>query len=60
MHRNRQQRTGIPRQHAEPVVDGQEHAVRLGVWLANQKKPPRQAEGREQRALLAALGIDWA
>ncbi|MGW2866136.1 Helicase associated domain protein [Streptomyces sp. NPDC001205] len=56
----REQRTVIPRQHAEPVViDGQEHAVRLGVWLANQKAR-RDRLSREQLTQLAALGIDWA
>ncbi|RCH64464.1 hypothetical protein DT019_32610 [Streptomyces sp. SDr-06] len=32
-----EQRTVLPRQHAEHVVkDGQEYAVRLGLWHSNQ------------------------
>ncbi|MFD7176630.1 helicase associated domain-containing protein [Streptomyces sp. NPDC059929] len=50
----------VPRQHTEQVtVDGQDHAVRLGVWVANQKSRRDKLSG-EQRAQLAELGMDWA
>ncbi|MGW2866013.1 hypothetical protein [Streptomyces sp. NPDC001205] len=50
----------IPRQHARPVViDGQEHAVRVRVWPANQKNRRGRLRG-QQVAQLAALGIDRA
>ncbi|MEV5283557.1 helicase associated domain-containing protein [Streptomyces sp. NPDC051994] len=56
----REQRTVIPRQHTEPVViDGQDHHVRLGVWISNQKSR-RDKLNSEQLAQLADLGIDWA
>ncbi|MFF9579640.1 Helicase associated domain protein [Streptomyces rubiginosohelvolus] len=50
----------VPRQHTETVViDGQEHAVKAGVFLSNHKS--RRAKlSTEQREQLAALGIDWA
>ncbi|MFF3492845.1 Helicase associated domain protein [Streptomyces sp. NPDC002795] len=56
-------RTGsvtVPRGHVEAVVvDGQEHAVRLGVWVMNQKS--RRAKlGAGQLAALEALGLGWA
>ncbi|MEV8529389.1 helicase associated domain-containing protein [Streptomyces sp. NPDC052000] len=57
----REQHTVIPRQHAEPVVvDGQEHAVRLGVWLSNQKAPPRRVERGAARRTRLRLGIGIA
>ncbi|MFD7342382.1 helicase associated domain-containing protein [Streptomyces violascens] len=56
----REQKTVIPRQHTERiVVEGQEHDVRLGVWLTNQKSRHDRLSG-EQLAQLAELGIDWA
>ncbi|MFD7015289.1 helicase associated domain-containing protein [Streptomyces sp. NPDC059928] len=56
----REQRVVVPRQHTEQVtVDGQDHAVRLGVWVANQKSRRDKLSG-EQRAQLAELGMDWA
>ncbi|WP_329460837.1 helicase associated domain-containing protein [Streptomyces sp. NBC_01431] len=57
---DREQRTVIPRQHTEPVViDGQDHNVRLGVWISNQKSR-RDKLNSEQLAQLADRGIDWA
>ncbi|MCX4524041.1 Helicase associated domain protein [Streptomyces anulatus] len=50
----------IPRQHTELVViDGQEHAVKAGVFLANHKTR-RTTLNTEKRAAFAALGVDWA
>lgn len=56
-------RTGsvtVPRGHVEAVeVDGQEHPVKLGVWIMNQKG--RRAKLTADRlAALAALGLEWA
>ncbi|MFZ3573706.1 Helicase associated domain protein, partial [Streptomyces sp. BH034] len=56
-------RTGsvaIPRGHVETVViDGQEHAVKLGVWVMNQKS--RRAKLTEDKLVtLAGLGLEWA
>ncbi|MEU9165814.1 Helicase associated domain protein [Streptomyces sp. NPDC048424] len=56
-------RTGsltVPRSHVETVaVDGQEHAVKLGVFLSN-IKTRRAKLTPEQLAALAALGLEWA
>ncbi|MDX3538124.1 helicase associated domain-containing protein [Streptomyces sp. MB09-01] len=56
-------RTGTvtaPRSHVEAVViDGEEHAVRLGIWLSNTKSR-REKLDQAQRAALAELGVDWA
>ena len=50
----------IPRQHTEHItLDGQEHAVRLGVWISN-AKTRREKLAEDQRAALADLGVDWA
>uniref|UniRef100_A0AAU2VGR9 Helicase associated domain-containing protein n=1 Tax=Streptomyces sp. NBC_00003 TaxID=2903608 RepID=A0AAU2VGR9_9ACTN len=49
----------MPRQHSERItVDGQEHEVRLGVWVSNQKTQ-RDRLSEEQLAQLAKLGPDW-
>jgi hypothetical protein len=41
------------------VVDGQEHAVRLGVFLSNSKS--RRAKlTADKLQQLADLGLDWA
>ncbi|MFF4450826.1 helicase associated domain-containing protein [Streptomyces sp. NPDC001502] len=40
------------------VVDGQEHAVKLGVWLSNTKSR-RTKLSAEQLAQLAELGLEW-
>ncbi|MFI6694011.1 SUKH-4 family immunity protein [Streptomyces sp. NPDC050433] len=48
----------IPRKHEEPVdIDGQEHIVKLGVFITSTR---REHLTPEQRAALAKLGIDWA
>ncbi|MFB6563912.1 Helicase associated domain protein [Streptomyces sp. NPDC056400] len=56
-------RTGsvtVSRGHVEAVVvDGEEHAVRLGVWLSNTKSR-RDKLDPVQLAALADLGIHWA
>jgi hypothetical protein len=58
--------TGRGSHHARPrpsraeqiVTEGQEHEVRLGVWVSNQKN--RRAKLNEhQLAQLAELGLDW-
>ncbi|MFD7340244.1 helicase associated domain-containing protein [Streptomyces violascens] len=58
-HVQREQRIVIPRQHTERiVVDGQDHEVRLGVWVSNQKS--RRAKLNEQQLVqLAEPGMDW-
>ncbi|MFJ4336486.1 MULTISPECIES: Helicase associated domain protein [unclassified Streptomyces] len=50
----------VPRGHVEAVeVDGQEHSVKLGVWIMNQKT--RRAKlTTDKLAALANLGLDWA
>ncbi|MGW1957566.1 Helicase associated domain protein [Streptomyces sp. NPDC001920] len=56
-------RTGsviVPRTHVEAVeVDGQEHSVKLGVWIMNQKGR-RTKLTVDKLAALAALGLEWA
>ncbi|MER7141021.1 Helicase associated domain protein [Streptomyces sp. NPDC000341] len=56
-------RTGtvtVPRAHIETVtIDGQEHGVKLGVFLTN-SKTRRAKLPAEKLAALAALGLDWA
>ncbi|MBM7443162.1 DEAD/DEAH box helicase [Streptomyces sp. HB132] len=56
-------RTGtltVPRTHIETVViDGQEHGVKLGVFLTN-SKTRRAKLPAAKLAALAALGLDWA
>ena len=50
----------VPRGHVEAVViEGQEHQHKLGVWISN-TKTRRDKLAHDQRAALAALGIDWA
>lgn len=49
----------VPRSHVEPVRDdddGQEHAVKLGVWLSNQRSR-RNALSTERAALLTEIGL---
>ncbi|MFJ8589627.1 helicase associated domain-containing protein [Streptomyces sp. NPDC093595] len=49
--------TGVSRAHIEHVVyDGQEHAVRLGVWLANQRSR-RATLPADRAAVLTELGV---
>lgn len=56
-------RTGsvtVPRGHVETVVvDGEEHAVKLGVFLSNTKSRRVKLTADRLRAL-AALGLEWA
>ncbi|MGW5852553.1 Helicase associated domain protein [Streptomyces sp. NPDC055254] len=56
-------RTGsmkVPRGHVEAVIiNGEEHAVRLGVWLSNTKSR-RDKLDPAQRATLTELGVEWA
>ncbi|GAA2358831.1 DEAD/DEAH box helicase [Streptomyces cuspidosporus] len=56
-------RTGsvtVPRAHVETVlVDGQEHAVKLGVFLSNAKSRRGKLTADKLQAL-ADLGLDWA
>ncbi|WP_329072204.1 DEAD/DEAH box helicase [Streptomyces sp. NBC_01429] len=50
----------IPRQHTETVViDGTEHQVKAGVFLANHKSR-RTKLGADKLGAFAALGCDWA
>ncbi|MGV9342960.1 Helicase associated domain protein [Streptomyces sp. NPDC003688] len=50
----------VPRGHVEAVViDGQEHQHKLGVWISN-TKTRRDKLTHDQRAALAALGVEWA
>ncbi|MEU2415969.1 Helicase associated domain protein [Streptomyces sp. NPDC048209] len=56
-------RTGsltVPRAHEERIlVDGQEHLIKLGVFLSNSKS--RRAKlPADKLAALAELGLDWA
>ncbi|MFE6189139.1 Helicase associated domain protein [Streptomyces sp. NPDC056465] len=56
-------RTGtvtVPRAHIETVIiDGEEHPIKLGVFLTN-SKTRRAKLTADKLALLAALGLDWA
>ncbi|HWU05103.1 MAG TPA: helicase associated domain-containing protein [Streptomyces sp.] len=56
-------RTGtltVPRSHIETVViDGEEHFVKLGVFLAN-SKTRRAKLTADKLTQLAALGLEWA
>ncbi|MFF9691070.1 Helicase associated domain protein [Streptomyces sp. NPDC014623] len=56
-------RTGsvtVPRAHIETVVvDGEEHPVKLGVFLAN-SKTRRAKLTADKLAALAGLGLEWA
>ncbi|MFF2792980.1 hypothetical protein ACFVT6_40605 [Streptomyces sp. NPDC058049] len=53
-------RTGsvtVPRGHVEAVdIDGNEHAVKLGIWMTNTKS----RRGKPDQAQLAELGVGWA
>lgn len=52
--------TPVPRAHLEPVViNGQEHELKLGVWVSN-TKARRDKLTPEQRDALAELGVGWA
>nr|WTA00859.1 Helicase associated domain protein [Streptomyces sp. NBC_00857] len=59
LHREGHERP-VPRKHEEPVeVGGQEHVVKLGVFISNTKSR-RDRLTPEQRAALAELGVKWA
>lgn len=50
----------ISRSHEERIlINGQEHVIKLGVFLSNTKSR-RDKLTTEQRAALAELGMDWA
>ncbi|MER5988887.1 Helicase associated domain protein [Streptomyces sp. NPDC001787] len=50
----------VPRKHEEPInIDGQEHVVKLGVFISNTKSR-RDRLTPEQREVLAGLGVEWA
>ncbi|WP_420082970.1 Helicase associated domain protein (plasmid) [Streptomyces sp. JL4002] len=56
-------RTGsvtVSRGHVEAVdIDGEEHAVKLGIWLTNTRSR-RGKLGQAQLTALADLGVEWA
>ncbi|WP_327209301.1 Helicase associated domain protein [[Kitasatospora] papulosa] len=59
-YKNRTGSLTVPRAHIETVViDGQEHGVKLGVFLTN-SKTRRAKLAADKLAVLAALGLDWA
>ncbi|WP_331731020.1 Helicase associated domain protein (plasmid) [Streptomyces sp. NBC_00016] len=50
----------ISRSHIERIViDGEEHPIKLGVWIMNLKGRRAKLPG-DRLAQLAALGLDWA
>ncbi|MEV0186670.1 hypothetical protein AB0I54_46950 [Streptomyces sp. NPDC050625] len=58
------QRTGtvgpVSRSHVETItIDGEEHPVKLGVFLSN-TKTRRAGLSTTQLQRLASLGLDWA
>ncbi|WP_405551132.1 Helicase associated domain protein (plasmid) [Streptomyces globisporus] len=59
-YRTREGSVAVPRGHVETVVvDGQEHAVKLGVFLSNHRT--RRANlTADKLATLAGLGLEWA
>ncbi|MFC9587860.1 helicase associated domain-containing protein [Streptomyces virginiae] len=56
-------RTGsvtVSRGHVEAVnIDGEEHAVKLGIWLTNTKSRRAKLD-QAQLAALGGLGVEWA
>ncbi|MET7792089.1 Helicase associated domain protein, partial [Streptomyces sp900116325] len=59
-YKNRNGSLTVPRAHIETVtIDGQEHEVKLGVFLTN-SKTRRAKLATDKLAALAALGLDWA
>ncbi|MCB5181517.1 DEAD/DEAH box helicase [Streptomyces antimicrobicus] len=49
--------TGVPRGHVEHLLhEGQEHAVKLGVWLTNQRAR-RASLPADRAAVLSELGV---
>ncbi|WNI27351.1 helicase associated domain-containing protein [Streptomyces sp. ITFR-16] len=58
----REGKTVVPREHTKVLVEagsGTETAVRLGVWVSNQKSR-RDRLDTTQLAALANLGLEWA
>ncbi|MFE6131304.1 helicase associated domain-containing protein [Streptomyces sp. NPDC056437] len=50
----------VRRPHRETIViDGEEHELVLGIWVANQKQR-RDKLTEAQREALRELGVDWA
>jgi superfamily II DNA or RNA helicase len=50
----------VPRGHRETIIiDGQEHLIKLGVFVSNTKSR-RDKLTHDQRATLTELGIEWA
>ncbi|MFJ9945789.1 DEAD/DEAH box helicase [Streptomyces erythrochromogenes] len=50
----------VPRAHVEDVViGGDEHSVRLGIWLTNTKSRRAKLD-QAQLAALAEAGVEWA
>lgn len=50
----------VRRPHCETIViDGEEHELALGIWVANQKQR-RDKLTEAQRDALSELGVDWA
>lgn len=50
----------VSRSHIERIViDGEEHAIKLGVWIMNLKGRRAKLTADKLQAL-AALGADWA
>ncbi|SEB60054.1 hypothetical protein SAMN05216482_0136 [Streptomyces sp. PAN_FS17] len=59
-YRAREGHLTVPRGHTETIViDGQEHAIKLGVFLSN-TKTRRAKLTTDKLTALAALGLDWA
>ncbi|MEU5491817.1 Helicase associated domain protein [Streptomyces sp. NPDC020196] len=59
-YKNRTGSVTVPRAHIETVtIDGQEHGVKLGVFLTN-SKTRRARLAADKLAVLAALGLEWA
>ncbi|MFD3610866.1 helicase associated domain-containing protein [Streptomyces atroolivaceus] len=59
-YKNRTGSLTAPRAHIEIlVVDGQEHPVKLGVFLTN-SKTRRAKLAADKLAVLAVLGLEWA
>lgn len=59
-YKNRTGSLTVPRAHIETVtIEGQEHGVKLGIFLTN-SKTRRAKLAADKLAVLAALGLDWA
>ncbi|WP_331739916.1 Helicase associated domain protein (plasmid) [Streptomyces sp. NBC_00015] len=59
-YKSREGHLTVPRGHVETVViDGQEHALKLGVFLSNTKSR-RATLTADKLQELAALGLEWA